>query len=68
MKKCFFVPLDGLGMNEAAMLELCNRLNMHDDRKWVFEHVRRGGQMLNSNMGNPYIGQLANPMQTETYN
>jgi Holliday junction resolvasome RuvABC DNA-binding subunit len=31
------VPLDGLGMDEKAMLELVNRMNQNDDRKWVFE-------------------------------
>lgn len=27
--------LDGLGMDRKAMLELVNRLNKADDRKWV---------------------------------
>lgn len=33
------IPLDGLGMDEKAMLELINRLNANDDRKWVLEHA-----------------------------
>lgn len=35
------IPLDGLGMDDKAMLELVNRMNANDDRKWVL--VRRGG-------------------------
>lgn len=41
------ISLDGLGMDEKAMLELTNRLNEKDDRKWVFTRGHGYGQMLN---------------------
>jgi hypothetical protein len=50
------IPLDGLGMQEAAMRELVNRMNKYDDRKWVF--VKCGGVEFNQ-MANPIMGLMA---------
>jgi hypothetical protein len=36
------IPIDGLGMDEKAMLELVNRMNAHDTRKWVLERAHGG--------------------------
>jgi hypothetical protein len=47
------VPLDGLGMSRASMLELVSRMNANDDRKWVL--IGRS----------EYYGQLANPYFTQ---
>lgn len=64
-----YIPLDGLGMTEEAMLELVNRLNAHDDRKWVFVRGSAAfNQMRNANLGNPYINHMANTLREQTYN
>lgn len=41
------IPLDGLGMDDKAMLELVNRMNANDDRKWVLVRTRGYNQMAN---------------------
>lgn len=44
------IPLDGLGMNITQMLELVNRLNTCDDRKWI----------LQTKTTHPYCQQMQN--------
>lgn len=57
------IPLDGLGLDDKAMLDLVNRMNKHDNRKWVLE--RNGWAYFNqaANTGNlfqQYQSQMGN--------
>lgn len=57
------VPLNGLGMSEQEMLELVNRLNKYDDRKWILTRAHGYGSMRNAAMDldlHGYQSQLAN--------
>ncbi len=64
LKPDYRVPLDDLGMDEKAMLELVNRLNKHDDRKWVFCRGQPAYQQMANPFAatNPYFNQVANPL------
>lgn len=54
-KRDVSLPLDGLGLDERAMLDLVNRMNENLDGKWVLVRgCAGGGQMMN-----PFLGESA---------
>lgn len=55
------IPLNDLGLTDEKMLELVNRMNEADDRKWVLTRTSGCGQMRNTAMDHlqPYSGALA---------